>query len=159
MQLIAVVLARCPTMSKVKKIEAAIKRFAAVAWCSSGYPLAAADGGSTDIGWVKFGLRKSELGWRTLEFLAWVCTDMIRAGERLEFFPTAPPPYLNTPGDCLSFVIECHPLDGDQDERFQKVARFISFCRAKYWPRCHRGPENPRSVRNNAVESKRRGKP
>lgn len=123
-------------MRPVKRIEAAIRQFEAVVWCSSGYPLPNAKGEPTDAGWVKFVLEKSELGWRTLEFLAWVCTDMIRAGERLEFFPTAPPPYLNTPGACLSFVIECYPLDGDQDERFQKVASFINACRKEYWASC-----------------------
>jgi hypothetical protein len=85
---------------------------------------------------VKFGLEKSEVGWRTLEFLAWLATDMVRAGERLEFFPTSPPPYLNTPGACLSFVVECYPKDGDQDERFSKVAAFIESCRNQYWSQC-----------------------
>jgi hypothetical protein len=96
-------------MRAIKKIERAIKQFEAVAWSSSGYPLEGDQAEPTDAGWVKFGLRQSPLGWRTLEFLAWVCTDMIRAGERLTFFPTAPPPYLNKPGDCLSFVLECYP--------------------------------------------------
>ena len=118
----------------IAEIEASIKRFKAVDWSSSGYPIAREHGEPIDAGWVKFGLQQSPLGWRTLEFLAWVYTDMIRAGERLKLFPTSPPPYLNTPGECLSFVIECYPLDGDQDERFRKVAEFINSCRKKYWP-------------------------
>jgi hypothetical protein len=122
--------------SPIAEIEAAIKRFKAVAWCSSGYPIACEQGEPIDAGWVKFGLQQSPLGWRTLEFLAWVCTDLIRAGERLKFFPTSPPPYLNTPGECLSFVIECYPVDGDQDERFRKVAEFMKSRREEYLPDC-----------------------
>jgi hypothetical protein len=123
-------------MSPVQEIEAAIKAFEGVAWSSSGYPLKTDDGPPADVGWVKFGLVKSELGWRTLEFLAWACADMQRAGERLEFFPTAPPPYLNTPGDCLSFVLECHPHNGDQERRFRKVAEFIRWSGTEYWAAC-----------------------
>jgi len=78
----------------------------------------------------------SELGWRVLEFLGWVTTDMLRAGERMEFFPTSPPPYLNEPGNCLSFAIEVHPKDGDQEERFAKIADFLNQCRRDYWPDC-----------------------
>lgn len=117
----------------ITEIENAIKQFKAVEWCSSGYPMACEDGESLDAGWVKFGFQQSSLGWRTLEFLSWLFTDMIRAGERLKFYPTSPPPYLNTPGECLSFVIECYPLNGDQDERFCKVAEFINSCREEYW--------------------------
>ena len=119
--------------SPIAEIKAAIKRFEAVDWSSSGYPISCESGEPIDAGWVKFGLHQSPLGWRTLEFLAWMCTDMIHAGERLKFFPTSPPPYLNTPGNCLSFVIECYPLDGDQDDRFRKVAEFINSCRKEYW--------------------------
>ena len=119
--------------SPIAEVEAAIKRFKAVEWSSSGYPIPCESGDPIDGGWVKFGLQQSPLGWRTLEFLAWLCADMIRAEERLMFFPTSPPPYLNTPGECLSFVIECHPPDGEQDKRFRRVAKFIDSCRRKYW--------------------------
>src|SRR5262245_17554545 len=119
--------------SPVAEIEAAIQQFRAVNWSSSGYPIACDQGEPIDAGWVKFGLKQSRSGWLTLEFLAWICADMNSAGERLRFFPTSPPPYLNTPGECLSFVIECYPLNGDQDERFRKVAEFINHCRKEYW--------------------------
>jgi len=131
-------------VSPIGDVEAAVKALEGVTWTSSGYPLTDEHGGPpTDAGWVKFGVEKSELGWRTLEFLAWLSTDMLRAGERLEFFPTAPPPYLNTPGTCLSFVIECYPKDGDQETRFRKVAEFINSCREQYWLEC-RGRSRPR---------------
>lgn len=122
--------------SPIVEVENAIKQFKAVEWCSSGYPIDCEGGESIDAGWVKLGFQQSPLGWRTLEFLAWLFTDMIRAGERLKFYPTSPPPYLNTPGECLSFVLECHPLNGDQDERFGKVAEFINSCREDYWLDC-----------------------
>ena len=126
-------------MTPIQEIETAIKALEAVTWASSGYPLRGEHNEPpTDAGWVKFGLQKSELGWRTLEFLAWLATDMVRAGERLEFFPTSPPPYLNTPGQCLTFVLECYPKQGDQDVRFAKVAAFINSCREQYWPQCRR---------------------
>jgi hypothetical protein len=116
-------------------IRQEIAVFKAITWCSCGDP-SPSDENRSSPGWVKFGLQKNELGWRTLEFLAWVCTDMTRAGERLCFFPTAPPPYLNTPGDCLSFVLEVYPLHDDYPARSAKVAEFIQYCRKKYWPEC-----------------------
>src|SRR5262245_15173113 len=123
-------------MTEEQSLEMEIVRkevdaFEAVAWSSCG--CGAAREGS--MGWVKFALQKSELGWRTLEFLAWVCDDMVRAGERLSFFPVAPPPYLNEPGNCLAFVIE---VDSDEDapQRFAKVAEFVNYCRTTYWPEC-----------------------
>lgn len=127
-------------MTPIQEIEDAIKHYEAIEWSSSGYPLKGEDSEEpTDAGWVKFGIKSSELGWRTLEFLAWVCADMVRAGERLKFFPTAPPPYLNTPGSCLSFVLECYPRDGDQDRRFKRVAEFITWARVERWPQCKAG--------------------
>ena len=127
-------------MTAIEKIEAAVKAYEGVVWTSSGYPLQGKAGEApTEAGWVKFGIAKTELGWRTLEYLAWVVGDMLAAGERLRFFPTAPPPYLNTPGECLSFVIECFPQCGDQVVRFGKVAEFINWCRKAHWSECHTG--------------------
>ncbi len=123
-------------MNSFDEIELAIKRFEGVTRTASGYPLEAAAGPPIDAGWVKFKICRSELGWRTLEFLAWVINEMYRAGERLKFFPTAPAPYLNTPGDCLSFVIECHTLNDDSGTRFKKVAEFINWCHDEHWSEC-----------------------
>jgi hypothetical protein len=124
-------------MKPIEEIKQAVDSFEAVTWSTcGGTVLDKSDEKYIECGWVKFGLQKTETGWRTLEFLAWTCTDMMRAGERLEFFPTAPPPYLNEPGDCLSFVIEVYPKEGDQDQRFHKVAQFINQCRNDYWEQC-----------------------
>ena len=129
-------------MEPIERIRRAVEGFEAVTWANCGYPLeSSVDESPTDAGWVKFGLEKSETGWRTLEFLAWLVNDMVRAGERLHFFPTAPPPYLNEPGACLSFVLECYPYSGDMAERFQKVSEFIEDCHRDYWTAC-KGPRN-----------------
>jgi hypothetical protein len=124
-------------MAPIKKVKRAIAAFEAVTWSSCGDPYPYPEEPKrVHPGWVEFGIQKSELGWRTLEFIAWTTTDMIRAGERIEFFPTAPPPYLNDPGDCLSFVIEIHPKDNDQDTRFSKIAKFITDLNKRYWDLC-----------------------
>lgn len=124
-------------MKPSEQIKQEIEYFEGVNWCSCNDPYPYEDS-PEDIhpGWVKFQIEKSETGWRTLEFLAWLTTDMIRAGERMEFFPTSPPPYLNNPGKCLSFVIEIHPKNGDELERFSRIAAFIKDCREKYWNDC-----------------------
>jgi len=124
-------------MSSAQLVKDAISAFEGVTWINCGDP-EPYDGDPLTMhpGWVKFGIEKSELGWRLLEFLGWLTSDMIRAGEKLEFFPNAPPPYLNEPGECLSLVIEIHPQDGDENIRFLKVAEFINDCREKYWEEC-----------------------
>lgn len=124
-------------MTPSEKIKIEVEAFEGITWCSCGDPYPYEDDPEcTHPGWVKFGIEKSEIGWRTLEFLGWLSTDMIRAGERMELFPTSPPPYLNEPGECLSFVIEVHPKDGDENERFANIAAFIKNCREKYWSDC-----------------------
>ena len=97
-------------MRELKLIADPIEAFSAVEWVSYDYPLKTDDEDEVvDAGWVKFQIEQTKLGFRTLEFLGWVATDMRNAGERLHFFPTSPPPYLNTPGKSLSFVIEVYP--------------------------------------------------
>ena len=124
-------------MTAIEEVEAAIKAYDGVSWSASGFSeQGGGNDGDSGPGWVKFGLEKSEMGWRALEFLSWVFGDMVKAGEQLVFVPTAPPPYLNEPGSCLSFVVECYPLDGDQEVRFRKVAEFINWCRSKHWAEC-----------------------
>jgi hypothetical protein len=121
----------------MNRIQAEIDKFDGVTWSSCGVTnIDSSNPDELPFGWVKFGVSSDTLGWRTLEFIAWVIDDMRRANERIEFTPTAPPPYLNEPGDCLSFVIECFPLNGDQEERFGKVAEFIQWCRDEHWEEC-----------------------
>jgi len=57
--------------------------------------------------YVKFTLPTDRSGWYLLEHLAWaINNDYRRGGGRLMLLPISPPPYLNTPGECLSFSIE-----------------------------------------------------
>jgi len=59
--------------------------------------------------YMKFDIDPSELGWFVLEFLTWaVNDDYRRVHPEVLLLPIAPPPSLNHPGRCLSFVIECH---------------------------------------------------
>ena len=58
--------------------------------------------------YVKFKLPRDRLGRYVLEFLAWVINENCRSlgGDAVVLIPTAAPPYLNTPGDVLYFVVE-----------------------------------------------------
>ncbi len=124
-------------MKPIEHIKKEIDAFSSVEWAACDYPKKTADDHETaDVGWVKFQLSQDKLGFRTLEFIAWIVTDMRNAGERLHFLPVSPPPHLNEPGKSLCFVLECYPKDGDQDARFMKVAEFIAWCRNEHWEKC-----------------------
>ncbi len=124
-------------MTLSEKVKEAIISFDAITWCSCGDPNPYKDDPSIiHPGWIKFGIEKTELGWRTLEFFSWITTSMIQAGESIDFFPTAPPPYLNEPGECLSFVLEIHPKEIDQQSNFTKIATYIADCHENYWEEC-----------------------
>lgn len=59
--------------------------------------------------YVKFNVAWNEDGRFSLEFLAWLVNSVCRHIEQLkgiQLLPFAPPPYLNTPGECLCFVIQ-----------------------------------------------------
>ncbi|TAG25532.1 MAG: hypothetical protein EAZ37_12555 [Burkholderiales bacterium] len=121
------------TKTPIKELAETIKLFEAVKWVSSGEPEPLPHG-EYMIPWVKFELAKSELGWRTLEFLAWAVSDVSRAGEDLLLMPTSPPPYLNTPGAVLAFVIEYRVDSLSDSERMRKTAAFLRDWHEKYWP-------------------------
>jgi hypothetical protein len=56
---------------------------------------------------VKFRVEKSAHGWHALEFLAWMINNAyLRADHHVTLYPTAPPPYLNEPGEVLAFALE-----------------------------------------------------
>jgi hypothetical protein len=113
------------TLEEVQRLQDLLVKLEAVQWANSG---------ADEIAWLKFGLEKSEAGWRTLEFLAWIFGDMVEGGAPLIFFPVSPPPYLNQPGECLSFVVEIHPAE---DETYGKrIVEFMSRGLLSYWPQC-----------------------
>ena len=62
--------------------------------------------------YVKFDISKDRLGWYVLEFLAWAINNdaarTLASWDHLVLLPKAAPPYLNTPGDMLSFVLESY---------------------------------------------------
>lgn len=125
------------TVRTIEQVKQAIDSYNAISWSSCGETnIDRSNPQELPFGWVKFAVHKSEAGWRTLEFLAWAIGDMRKAQERIEFTPTAPPPYLNEPGACLSFVIEIFPKDGDHAARFAKVAEFLTWCRTEHWDEC-----------------------
>lgn len=75
--------------------------------------------------YVKFRVDKTEHGWRALEFLAWALNhDYRRAGHNITMYPSAPPPYLNTPGQMLTFALE-----GYEGESADTLADWIDHLR------------------------------
>ncbi len=75
-------------------------------------------GGSWPLGswYVKVRIEQNPVGWRTLEFLSWVINHDAHNGEdpsKVWLVPTSVPPYLNTPGEMLTFTIECHDDESD----------------------------------------------
>lgn len=74
--------------------------------------------------YVKFAVARDKEGWFALEFLAWLVNNSMRRSERqVDLYPTAPPPYLNTPGKMLSFVLEGEQEDPDEAARLIDQAR------------------------------------
>jgi len=54
--------------------------------------------------------RVTEEAWFVLEFLAWAINSNCRKAEGWDvaLLPVSPAPYINQPGQCLSFTIEGH---------------------------------------------------
>jgi hypothetical protein len=87
------------------------------------------------ITWAKMRYRRDEEGHRSLEFLAWVTTDMSRARDPISFYPTAAPPYLNTPGEVLSFVVQIYHRELKEGQ-FDAMIEFINRCHDDYYSAC-----------------------
>lgn len=69
--------------------------------------------------YVKFEVARTDDGWFAPEFLVWfVNNDYRRAGHRVTLFPTAAPPYLNIPGQCLRWAFEGY--DGEDPDQLAK---------------------------------------
>ena len=121
-------------MTPIERLKFEIQAFEGVTWANAGEP-----GGSDDAttpGWVKFALEKTELGWRTLEFLAWVFEDLARAERHVQLFPTSAPPHLNTPGQCLAFAVECYMDDTGEGGTIEEVALYLARQRSQHWDAC-----------------------
>lgn len=75
--------------------------------------------------YVKLQVSEDLTGRLTLEFLAWaINNDYSRDGQNVFFMPIAPPPWLNTPGKCMSYVIEAY--NGEDPD---KLAAFLDSVR------------------------------
>jgi hypothetical protein len=72
--------------------------------------------------YVKFDIMPDRAGWYVLEFLAWAINEECRmlGGEDVVLLPVSAPSYLNTPGQCLHFVIE-----GRSGEDPDELAKFL----------------------------------
>jgi hypothetical protein len=68
---------------------------------------------------VSFRVERSEVGWRTLEFFAWMNKDLWRGGYDTVLDAVAGPPQLNVPGEMLWFDFSGR---GDPGE----IARFVN---------------------------------
>lgn len=85
--------------------------------------------------YVKFDLTWDDDGRFALEFLAWLINENLQLPSKddqdeftgyVVLMPTAAPPYLNGPGECLQFVIE-----GSSGADPQELARLIRRAKSK----------------------------
>jgi hypothetical protein len=122
----------------MEELRAAITKFEGVAWSNCDEP-ESSDDDDLPIGCVQFALDKSETGWRTLEFLSWaLMEDLRRSGYDLMLTPMSAPPYLNEPGNCLSFLLQVadDPDLKKEGRDIRDIAKFIDRVRDEYWPEC-----------------------
>jgi hypothetical protein len=68
---------------------------------------------------TEFELSRDELGWPTLEFLAWWVRDLSRSGEQIQLRPMALPPkaYEVQLGRTLKFILD-HFVNRDRGDLF-----------------------------------------
>jgi hypothetical protein len=124
-------------MRGTKLAEVAVSRFPGVAWTSSGENRSRPNSRPKYVdGWVKFGVKKSELGWRTAEFLAWAFGDLSKAGYHVHLLAVSAPPYLNTPGRMLEFVAEFDLLTPTKGKTIERAAEYLDEWRLEYWSAC-----------------------
>lgn len=71
------------------------------AWWRIGWSILPAEEGAT-----VFDAGPHRDGWATTEYLIWFTQDMARAGFRIWHHISAAPPFLNEPGECLTFSVE-----------------------------------------------------
>ncbi|HVY83920.1 MAG TPA: hypothetical protein VG943_02210 [Caulobacterales bacterium] len=119
-------------MTPAESVAAAIRQIDGVLWASHGEPTESENGDR--IAWVKFGLERSDRGWRAADFLAWaLMEDMKRAGFELLLFPMMPPPFLNEPFEDFCFVLEMLERPDDHPKNIRRVAELLSEWSLKYY--------------------------
>lgn len=89
---------------------------------------------NTENKWIVFfNASPNEVGFRSLEFLAWAINDDLCCAQRVHMCLESAPPYLSTPGETLHFYIE--GVDGKPD----RAAEFINKVRLEHYvPVCGR---------------------
>ena len=92
-------------------------------------------GQDTEDQWqLSFEVQHTEEGWRSLEFVAWAVSDLKQGGNKVILEAIAIPPYLNTPGECLLFVVKGKNDAPEGSIRPQQVASILSDWKEDYVP-------------------------
>jgi hypothetical protein len=82
--------------------------------------------------YIKFFVARDEDGRFALEFLAWLINhSMRRGGNQVYLYPTAAPPYLNSPGEELHYVLEGNQEGPDEVARLMNQVRKELYIRPK----------------------------
>jgi hypothetical protein len=109
----------------------ALPDVATVASCG-GHEPAAMSGASAPANewWVSYQVvlddeRPTEMGWHSLEFLAWAFREMMRGGLAIRPMYHASPPFLNEPGHMLVFQVDGR-RDGQGGVEADRVAQELA---------------------------------
>lgn len=122
-------------MTPTERVKEAISKIEGVLWVSHGEP-EPMPGSDDRLAWIKFGLERSERGWRAADFIAWACMeDLRRAGYQLLLFPVMPPPWLNEPFDDFRFVLEMLEIPDDKTKSIAAIAKHIDQWRDEHFQR------------------------
>lgn len=82
--------------------------------------------------YIKFSVARDDDGWFALEFLAWLVNNsMSRSDMQVALYPTAAPPYLNSPGEGLYFVLEGHQEEPDKVAHLMNQMHMTRYIRPK----------------------------
>lgn len=64
-------------------------------------------------------------GWATSEWLVWLLRDYERSGYAMNYYMSSPPPFLNEPGESLSFVVSFPKHDGGKIVHPTELAEWV----------------------------------
>jgi len=83
---------------------------------------------------VTFRVDHTEEGWWALEWLTWLVHGTLYAGAfPVHLMPTAAPPYLNTPGQCLQFYLVGIGADPEAFAAHVEQAKAEYYCTPAEW--------------------------
>jgi len=89
--------------------------------------------------YIKFRVARNDDGYYALEFLAWLINHDYSRAEKVGsviLFPEAAPPWMNTPGKSLCYILEGH-RDADPRDLAHTIARlrehYVSPAEHKEW--------------------------